>query len=268
MVTPAVDEGSLGPGLPYLRVGKGPPLVMATGLSPEHANPTGLWRRASLFAAEPFAQHFTVYLVNRRRGLPSGATMSDIAADYADAIRSDIEQPVLLHGSSTGGSVALQLALDHPEIVRRLVLGPAAYRLSDRGRRAQAELARHTRAGHPRAGGAALMRLLAPGPALRAPASGAGWLAGSLMGTEDLTDMLRTIAAEDAFDVEPRLGELRAPTLVLGGTSDPFYTEDLFRRTAAGVPDGRLHLFPGKGHLYAATHPVSTAMALGFFLAS
>lgn len=88
------------------------------------------------------------------------------------------------------------------------------------------------------------------------------------MGTEDLTDMLRTIAAEDAFDVEPRLGELRAPTLVLGGTSDPFYTEDLFRRTAAGVPDGRLHLFPGKGHLYAATHPVSTAMALGFFLAS
>jgi pimeloyl-ACP methyl ester carboxylesterase len=241
---------------------------MATGLSPEHANPTGLWRRASLFAAEPFAQHFTVYLVNRRRGLPSGATMSDIAADYADAIRSDIERPVLLHGSSTGGSVALQLALDHPDLVRRLVLGPAAYRLSDRGRRAQAELARHTRAGHPRAGGAALMRLLAPGPALRAPASGAGWLAGSLMGTEDLTDMLRTIAAEDAFDAGHRLGELRAPTLVLGGTSDPFYTEDLFRRTAAGVPDGRLHLFPGKGHLYAATHPISTAMALGFFLAS
>lgn len=79
--------------------------------------------------------------------------------------------------------------------------------------------------------------------------------------------VLATIAAEDAFDAEPRLGEVTAPTLVLGGTDDPFYSEDLFRRTADGIPHGQVHLFPGKGHMYVATHPLPMAISLGFFLA-
>ena len=41
----------------------------------------------SLSWAAPLAEHFTVYLVNGRAGLAPGATLADIAADYADAIR-------------------------------------------------------------------------------------------------------------------------------------------------------------------------------------
>ena len=130
----AVTEGTLSTGLPYLRLGQGPPLVMASGLSPEHTNPTGIWRRIYLSSALPFAEHFTVYLANRRVGLEPGATMSDIAADYAGAIEQDIGQPVMLHGTSTGGSVALQLAIEHPGLVQRLVLASAACRLSPLGR--------------------------------------------------------------------------------------------------------------------------------------
>ena len=57
-----------------------------------------MWQRMSLSWAAPFAEHFTVYLVNRRAGLAPGATMADIAADYAGAIVQDIGRPVMLHG--------------------------------------------------------------------------------------------------------------------------------------------------------------------------
>jgi len=40
-----VSEGRLAAGLPYLRLGQGPPLVMALGGAAEHANPAGVERR-------------------------------------------------------------------------------------------------------------------------------------------------------------------------------------------------------------------------------
>ena len=88
-----MTEGTLSPGLPYLRLGHGPPLVMAAGLSPEHTNPTGIWRRIYLSAALPFAEHFTVYLANRKVGLEPGASIADIAADYAQAIERELADP-------------------------------------------------------------------------------------------------------------------------------------------------------------------------------
>jgi pimeloyl-ACP methyl ester carboxylesterase len=238
---------------------------MASGLSPEHTNPTGWMRRMAISSAAPFAEHFTVYIAGRRAGLVPGSTMSDLAADYAVAIENDIGQPVLLHGTSTGGSLALQLAIDHPGLIRRLVLASAACRLSERGRRIQADLARLTEGGDERRASALLMQSLAPRP-LGYAARGVGWLAGGVFASEDPSDMLTTIAAEDSFDAEPALGRVAARTLVLGGTVDPFYTEDLFRRTASGVPDGRAVIFAGKSHLYAAGSGTANSLALGFLL--
>jgi pimeloyl-ACP methyl ester carboxylesterase len=78
--------------------------------------------------------------------------------------------------------------------------------------------------------------------------------------------MLITIAAEDAFDAGPGLHRVQAPTLVVGGSADPFYSEDLFRRTAAGIPNGHAVIFPGKGHLSAAGSKAAACIGLGFLL--
>jgi hypothetical protein len=109
-----VREGSLHGGLPYLAVGQGPPLVVFSGLTAEHANPTGLERRFQLQSLKPLARHFTVYAVNRKPGLPVGATIKDLAGHYAEAIARQFPGPVLVHGISTGGSIAQQFAIDHP----------------------------------------------------------------------------------------------------------------------------------------------------------
>jgi pimeloyl-ACP methyl ester carboxylesterase len=212
---------------------------------------------------EPFAQHFTVYLSNRRPGLAAGTTMSDLAEDYAAAIEHDIGEAAYVHGTSTGGSIGLQLAIDHPDAVQRLVVSAAACRLSDEGRRLQLELLRRTEARDARGVGALLLGSLAP-TALRLPARAAGWLAGGMFASEDPSDSVAVLRAEDAFDAEPDLGHITAPTIVLGGTRDMFYSEELFRRTADGIPGGRLELFPGKSHMYVAGSSVPAAVGLGF----
>jgi pimeloyl-ACP methyl ester carboxylesterase len=57
-----------------------------------------------------------------------------------------------------------------------------------------------------------------------------------------------TVEAEDKQDFGDRLAEIKAPTLVIASAEDPFYTEALLRDTAAGIPNGRLVLYEGKGH--------------------
>lgn len=262
-----VAEGSFSTGVPFLRLGQGPPLVVASGLTAEHANPKGMWRRSSLSWAAPFAAHFTVYLVNRKPGLLPGATMADLASDYADTIERDLGEPVFLHGTSTGGSVALQLASDRPELVERLVVAVAACRLSPRGREVQAELLRLTEAGDARRALAYLAGTQVP-RAVAPVARGAGWALGGSFIASDPSDMLITLRAEDVFDVEGRLTRIRAPTLVLGGTEDVFYSEDLFRRTADGIPRGRVVIFPGKSHIQVAGSKVAAGISLGFLLAT
>ena len=261
-----VAEGRLSTGVPYLKLGGGPPLVVASGLSSEHANPTGIWRRMSLSWATPFAEHFTVYVVNRRPGLPRGATMADLAADYAGAIEHDIGGPALVHGSSTGGSVALQLAVDRPELVSRLVLAAAACRLSERGRRVMAEVARLTREGDARRATALVMGTGTTGP-VSYLVRGLGWATAGRFADHDPSDMLVTIAAEDSFDAEPRLSRVQAPTLVLGGSADGFYSAELFRRTAAGIPRGHALILPGRSHANVAASKVTAGIALGFLIA-
>lgn len=260
------SAGFLHDDAPYLKIGHGPPLVMVPGLTPEHDVPRGWQRQIALASAKRLAGDFTVYVINRKRGLRPGESMSDIAGHLAGAIEHDLGQPVFLEGTSTGGSVALQLAIDRPDLVRRLVMVSAAYRLGPRGRALQAEMAQLIRAGKPREAWASVMTAMLPGP-LRGPARPLSRWAAAPMVRVDPADMLVTLDAEDTFDAAGGLPRVTAPTLVIGGGNDRFYTPELFRDTAAGVQDGRVHIFPGQGHVRAASSTATGHLILGFMLA-
>jgi pimeloyl-ACP methyl ester carboxylesterase len=253
MAADVVQEGSLPGGLPYLALGDGPPLVILAGLSPENANPTGLARRFEVQILRPFAARTTVYSVNRRPGLATGTTMAEIAGHHAEALRRKFGEPVDVVGLSTGGSVAQQLAVDHPDVIRRLVLVGAGYRLGRLGKQLQLELAEHAAAGRNRRGNFALGKALGRNRASGLAVGALFWLVGSaLVGrAKDPSDMVAVIMAEDAFDVGDRLAELRMPTLVIGGSDDQFYQangERIIAETAERIPGARLVLYDGKGH--------------------
>ena len=73
-------------------------------------------------------------------------------------------------------------------------------------------------------------------------------LLGTFGAPEDPNDLVVTIEAEDKHNFKDRLSQITAPTLVIAGDQDPFYTEALFRDTAAGIPNARLILYKGMGH--------------------
>jgi pimeloyl-ACP methyl ester carboxylesterase len=236
-------------GLPYNRLGHGPrPLVVAQGLLFENKPQP----RYALGAYAFLRERYTVFVVLRRPGMPHGYTLADMAADCAATIRQEFGGPVDVIGVSTGGSIVQHLAADHPDVVRRLVIHSSAYTLSPSAKRLQlrvGELAREHRWKEasrllvdavvpPRLTGRARKLVVAPIARMMS------WSSRSA----DPSDLIITIAAEDAHDFRDRLAEIAAPTLVVAGAADPFYTEELFRETAAGIPGARLILYPGMGH--------------------
>jgi pimeloyl-ACP methyl ester carboxylesterase len=156
-------------------------------------------------------------------------------------------------GISTGGSIALHFAADHPDLVRRLVIHSSAYVLSDKAKSLQlriGELAGQRQ--WVKAYAVLLAPMLAPQGIMKVLTAPVAWLLSLLMGLldapKDPSDLVVTVEAEDKHDFKDRLSQIKAPTLVVAGDRDPFYTEELFRATAAGIPNARLILYPGMGH--------------------
>jgi pimeloyl-ACP methyl ester carboxylesterase len=264
-MAPHVRAGALQGGLPFLSFGSGPPLVLLGGLEAGTTIPVGMAQRMEALRFRQLTGRFTVYSV-RRPPLADGCTMADIADTHARALRAQFGGPVPVEGISTGGSIALQLAVDHPDVVGRLVLLASACRLSDQGRGRQRRHARLTASGDHRRAWAEDAPALTASRFLLPVLTAAFWTFGPLLAPKDPTDLLRTIEAEDAFDVTDRLGEVRAPTLVIGGTRDVYYSTELFRTTAERVTNGRLVLLDGAGHGGTVTSRRATAAALDFLL--
>jgi pimeloyl-ACP methyl ester carboxylesterase len=189
--------------------------------------------------------------------------MTALAAEHAQALREAFDEPVDLLGTSTGGSIAQQLAAEHRDVVCRLALVSTACRLGRNAKLVQRQIAARVRAGATRQAGAVMAGALAP-PALRLPAASLGWLlAPRLFSEGGLQDMATTIEAEDEFDLA-RLPTVRAPTLLVGGGRDRFYDAELFEQTAGLIPGCVLELHPRRGHITVLSDPRAVAQIRGF----
>jgi pimeloyl-ACP methyl ester carboxylesterase len=240
----------LNDGLSAVTAGEGPPLVILPGLGQgadlaERVPRSVAWPTLALAAG--FRR--TVVQVNRPLHPPAGMTVADLAGWHATALRSRFGAPVDVLGISGGGITGLQLALDHPGTVRRLVLCSAASRVGDDGRRELLRMIKLERQGH-----------------------STGWLGASLTARGPLRPLLAAVYARSPgrprapgeaalveagqdWDVTARLGELTIPVLVAGGTEDTIVPPGLVRATAAGIPGARLLLLPGRGHFTALYDP-------------
>jgi pimeloyl-ACP methyl ester carboxylesterase len=255
----SMDRGVIGR-LPFLATGRGAPLLFIGGLAPETGVDAAGTERMNASLLQPFASRRRIMFVNRRSGLPRGMSMAELAAEHAEAIRSLGGGPVDVAGISTGGSIAQQLAADHPDVVGRLVLLCTACRLGPKGRDLQRRAATRIRRGARRQALAVMMAGLVPPGRGQVAAGALAWLAGPrlLAGGDDLADMATTIEAEDAFDLATCSSPIRAPTLILAGSEDRFYSPELFAETARLIPGSRVRVLEGRGHLTAARDPAWT----------
>ncbi|MGW1738732.1 alpha/beta fold hydrolase [Nocardia sp. NPDC001965] len=263
-----IETGRPTPDTWYMAAGDGPPLVYLPGFG-VHNKPLDGWeRRASLHAVAGLTRHFRLHWINRREGLATGATVADLADDAAAAVRAGFAEPVDVLGYSLGGMIGAALAARHPALVRRLVVGGIAHRLSP-GERAGCEaFVEHAQSGEPRAAMRSLVRSSYRNPVARAVLGTAAWLAGPGGSGRnwDPHDAVVTLRAIADADLGPLLPAIQAPTLVIAGERDFNCPPEYVREVVAAIPDARSATVPGKGHNATMTAPGFVEQVARFLL--
>ncbi|MFD1720303.1 alpha/beta fold hydrolase [Amnibacterium endophyticum] len=240
------------------RAARGPrrgsaPLVYVPGLGPHSTNRTRWERFVQRVEMIPLRLDREVWIVGRLTALGAGTTMASLAADHARAIRSRFDGPVDVLGESTGGSIALQLALDHPEVVKRLFLVSAAVAMRGSGRAAQREVGRSLRAGAPRRAAGIMLAHTTRRPLQRRLLTAAGFLLGRVVIGANDHDLIAEIEAEDRLDLRSRIDQLSVPTVLIGGSDDGYYSPELFAETTEHVDGAEYVALPDKGHMTVTT---------------
>jgi 3-oxoadipate enol-lactonase len=228
------------------RRGSGEPLLLVHGL--------GYARWGWEPVLEPLERSFDLILFDNR-GIgesdapPGPYTVAELAADAAQVLdEAGVERANVL-GTSLGGMVAQELALTGPERVDRLVLacttpgGPEAFPMPERTVQLMTS-------------GATLRQFvenaLAPGPD---PELVDRILRHREATAQPLDAWSAQAAAGATFDALGRIARVEAPTLILHGTEDAVVDSRNSSLLASRIPDSRVELFPGGGHLFFWEQP-------------
>lgn len=217
------------------------PLLLLQGMGGEIAG----WRRILPGLAEAFRVVALDFRGNGRSDKPDApASMTEHAADALAVLDALEIARTHVFGVSLGGMVAQVLALDHPERVLGMVLGctSAGPRLAARG-------ASRAPKGPP------YRALYAPGFPEAHPDHVAEDLFAGAPTRQPAAARRRHREAMAGFDAWDRLGEIRAPTLVIHGSRDQLLDPENARRLAAAIPGSRLHLVEGAGHMLHSERP-------------
>jgi pimeloyl-ACP methyl ester carboxylesterase len=179
-----------------------------------------------------------------------GTTFAQVAERHAEAIHDHFGRPVDVLGASTGGSLALQLIADRPDVVRKAVIACAAYTLGPLAKEMQLKLlqAISETGRYPAEGVLDSLSAKLRSRWLRALLTPIALLAAKRIKIESPTDTIAMLRAEDAFDVRDRLDSIPTETLVICGAQDPFWTLEMFAETACRLPHGKLIMYRDRGH--------------------
>ncbi|MGY1742905.1 MULTISPECIES: alpha/beta fold hydrolase [unclassified Blastococcus] len=248
--------GTFPNGMEYLTWGDGPRTLLMLPGGPGSSVPSGLVRRATLRWSAPLVSAgYTVWLVTRRRHMPAGHGVPDIADDYAGLVAEEFGGSVhLVVGESYGGMVAQHLAAAHPSSAERVALVVAGCEVNAWGKAVDRRLADALLRGDRTGAGAAFAEYVLPGDRWRAVRRLLGPLvARSALSATPTEDLVVELESELTFDSRAVLPRITAPVLLICGDRDQFFTREVVRETAELIPDCRLTWYPGAGHVRAAS---------------
>ena len=173
-------------------------------------------------------------------------------------------------GYSLGGRLCLRLALERPDLVRRLVLigaspGIADPRQREARRDADEALARRIE----RDGVEVFLDAWLAGPLFSSlPVEAAGREERLANTAEGLASALRRLGTGVQDPLWDRLGELRPPALLMAGERDPKFAGIAREMAAAIGPAARVAGVAGAGHAVHLERPAETAALVGEFAAA
>jgi 2-succinyl-6-hydroxy-2,4-cyclohexadiene-1-carboxylate synthase len=186
------------------------------------------------------------------------------AATFVETVERIVRFPGTYVGYSQGGRLCLQLALDHADVVQRLVLVSASPGIADDAARATRRTADDQLAREIERDGVDVFldRWLAQPLFASLPADRARLVERRQANTVDgLTTQLRVLGQGSQPSNWHRLGELAIPVLLIVGALDTKYVA-IAREMAAAIRDVRVEVIPDAGHACHLEQPEQVAHLL------
>jgi pimeloyl-ACP methyl ester carboxylesterase len=258
------ETGFAGP-IHWTSTGSGDPVVLLHGLGGD----LSFWGPE----IEGWSSQFRVIAVDLRgSGATPGSGREFAIADLADDIVAVLDEAGVsrthLVGFSTGGLVAQDFALRHPDRLDRLVLVSTFARLHRQVELfLDAVLAVYEQHGSAQQ----TFDLLCPwlySPSFIVDPRNAPYFAASAQAerTQSVDDWRALYRAVQAFDSRSRVSGIRAPTLVIAGELDALAPVGDSKTLASSIPGARLVIFVGSGHVVNAEEPERFGAEVAGFL--
>jgi 3-oxoadipate enol-lactonase len=244
----------------YERSGAGEPLLLIMGMSGTHLS----WGEPFLDALR---RDFEIVIYDHR-GMGRSArtqppfTMVDLAEDAVALLDELGWETAHVMGISMGGMVAQELALRHPDRLRTLTLGctyaggPGATLTSqDVGMRLFESMQSGDRERALRVGWEVNVSARFAADAEQF----AEFRRRALEVPANVPTIMAQMQAIMPHDTSARLGEIAAPTLVIHGTEDAMLSHRNGEAIAGAIPNARLEIMDGVGHLFFWEEPERSA---------
>jgi 3-oxoadipate enol-lactonase len=226
--------------------------------------------RASFDAIVPsLSQSFRV-IVPELPGFGGSSAVTGGLVAVADRMAEVVKESggggdTIVLGNGYGGFVALQMAIRHPGIAKRLILADCGAAFSESGREAFRNMAAVSKAkGLQAIADIAMRRLFAP--EFQAQHTDLMRDRRDAFLRTDPQVLQAACAALAELDLRPQLEQVRIPVLVLVGEHDEATPPPMSRELAAGLPNARLKIIPGCAHVPQLQSPQLFLMAIGDFI--
>lgn len=253
---PVGRTGSFANGMEYIAWGSGPKRLLFIVGGPGSAVPSEREARMAAGSIGPYLDDgYTVWAVTRRRNMPSGYTIADMADDYADVVENELGGRVdVVVAEELGGLIGLHLAADHPGLLDRLALVRTAWGATEWGRDVDGRFGEALGAGRFAEAGAATLEEVVPGALWWWLRRLVGPLIGRWLASRDynLPDVLVEARAERAFDGRGVLPRISLPVVLIAGDKDRIFAKDQVEETARLIPDCTLIRYEGTNGIRTA----------------
>jgi pimeloyl-ACP methyl ester carboxylesterase len=249
----------------WFEAGRGDPLVLIHGLADDHR----AWRRT----LPDLMLRRRVILYDLRGhgqtslGQPDGS-LRQLGEDLVALLDALDVRSADLAGFSLGGTIAMRVAIDHPDHVRGLVLVATSSRVGRTAADWYRERVAMVERADPR-----LRETLDQDTAdvyMQSPVELAEGLLIRRQSTADPRGYSNACVAMSALNtapLDPELARVTAPTLIVASDRDQHCPPKAAEIIAAAIPGSRLQIIQGAGHAIPVEKPIELARWINSFLA-